>query len=79
MIDKVTVFNLLQRRKKTDLLGFLESAFDVMEEDQRKTVFADLVPKPKPTAVAGATLLEEAKEFHRQAEMSYPRATGRTR
>ena len=38
-----------------------------MEENQRRTVFADLDPKPKPASADGAVLPEEAKEFHRQS------------
>ena len=48
MIDKATVFQLLGRRKKADLLEFLSAAFDEMEEKQRRAVFADLVRESRP-------------------------------
>jgi hypothetical protein len=67
MIDKATVFQLLRRRKKAELLEFLSEAFDIMEHDQRRTVFAGLVRKPRPIMVDGAALLEEIQTFHRES------------
>ena len=54
MIDKATVFHLLGRRKKAELLEFLSAAFDEMEEKQRRAVFADLVRESRPAKVDGA-------------------------
>jgi hypothetical protein len=67
MIDKTTVFDLLKRRKKAELLEFLAQAFDVMEPQQRRAVFLDLIPKPRPTKVTGAALLEEVERFHHES------------
>jgi hypothetical protein len=67
MMNKETVFDLLKRRKKAELLEFLAQAFDVMEENQRRAVFAGLIRMPRPATVDGAALLEEVKVFHRQS------------
>jgi hypothetical protein len=67
MIDKATVFQLLGRRKKAELLEFLSAAFNEMEEKQRRAVFADLVRESRPAKVDGGALLKEVQTFHRES------------
>jgi hypothetical protein len=67
MIDKATVFDLLKRRKKAELLELLSAAFDAMEPKQRRAVFTDLVRESRPVKLDGASLLKEVETFHRES------------
>ena len=67
MIDKTTVFQLLGRLKKAELLEFLSAAFNEMEEKQRRAVFAELVRESRPAKVDSGALLKEVQTFHRES------------
>ena len=59
------VFAYLKKQKKDVLLDYLHAAFDIMDAEQRRTVFADVARPQATKAVDGRRLREEIEQFRR--------------
>jgi hypothetical protein len=72
-MDKTRLFQLLSDQDNTFLLDLLRTAYEQMNPDQRRRVFADLLdklppaPEPPPAPVDGEVLLEQIEDFRRES------------
>jgi hypothetical protein len=66
-VDEQQVFAFLRKQKKAVLLDYLHAAFATMTAPQRRAVFADTLPRHRPTPVDGKRLRREIDQFRRDS------------
>jgi len=62
-VDEQAVFAQLKKQKKAVLLDYLKAAFQEMNPQQRRAVFADVLQQPAKKTVDGDQLRQEIDEF----------------
>lgn len=66
-MDKKLVFEYLKTQEFAVLLGLLDSAYDEMDTNQRRSVFGKLVHQMPPPVVDGEELLVDIEGFHSES------------
>ncbi len=66
-MNKDRLFEYLETQKKAQLIELLESAFDVMDTEQRHDVFDEIIRDLPPATVDGEQLLADIEAFFKSS------------
>ena len=66
-MDEEKLFIFLRKQKKIDLLEFLQSSFNYMNTEQRRSVFGKYYNQIEPGKINGKKLLQEIQKFEQDS------------
>jgi len=66
-MDGERLFKFLKKQKKNDLLEFLQSAFNYMDTEQRRSVFGKFYNQIEPGRINGKKLLQKIQKFEQDS------------
>ena len=66
-MDGEQLFKFLKKQKKNDLLEFLQSSFNYMDTEQRRSVFGKFYNQIEPGRINGKKLLQKIQKFEQDS------------
>ena len=66
-MDGERLFKFLKKQKKNDLLEFLQSSFNYMDTEQRRSVFGKFYNQIEPGRINGEKLLQKIQKFEQDS------------
>ncbi len=66
-MDGERLFKFLKKQKKNDLLEFLQSSFNYMDTEQRRSVFGKFYNQIEPGRINGKKLLQKIQKFEKDS------------
>ncbi len=66
-MDGEQLFKFLKKQKKNDLLEFLQSSFNYMDTEQRRSVFGKFYNQIEPGRINGKKLLQKIQKFEKDS------------
>ena len=66
-MDGERLFKFLKKQKKNDLLEFLQSSFNYMDTEQRRSVFGKFYNQIEPGRINGKKLLQKIQKFEQDS------------
>lgn len=66
-MDEERLFKFLKKQKKNDLLEFLQSSFNYMDTEQRRSVFGKFYNQIEPGRINGKKLLQKIQKFEQDS------------